>query len=349
MKDVISIIVPVYNTERYLAKCADTIMGQTYPALEIIFVNDGSSDNSPEMLKSYAAEDGRVKVITQNNQGLSAARNAGISAATGSYVMFVDSDDWIDKDTCESAIRFAKMSAADIVMWSYAREYQKDSYPVELFDGKDEVWHAEQAKDILRRLFGPIGKELACPQKVDSIVTVWGKLYRRELLTGELFENTWVIGSEDLLFNIPVFYKANTIAYIAKPMCHYQKENSRSLTHKYPPDLPERYAELQRRMQRFIDRKGLPQEYSEALENRCSLSIINFGLRLVEDNGKSQKSCMAELRRIRESKHYGAPLGKMPLCEFPIHWKFFFFCAKEKLYLPWLLLLRVMNHLRSRA
>ena len=349
MEDVISIIVPVYNTERYLAKCAGMIMSQTYQALEIIFVNDGSDDNSPEMLKSYAAEDGRVKVITQNNQGLSAARNAGISAATGSYVMFVDSDDWIDKDTCESAIRFAEMSAADIVMWSYAREYPKGSYPVELFDGKDEVWHAEQAKDILRRLFGPTGKELARPQKVDSIVTVWGKLYRRELLTGERFEDLWAIGSEDLLFNIPVFYKANTIAYVAKPMHHYQKENSRSLTHKYQADLSERYAELQRRMQVFIEQKGLPREYSEALQNRCSLSIIGLGIRLVEDHEKSQRSCLTELRRIRESEHYGKPLENLSLCEFSLHWKLFFFCVKKKLYLPWLVLLKVMNHLRSRA
>ena len=111
----VSIIVPVYNIEKYLAKCLDSLINQTLEDIEIICVNDGSTDNSAEILNEYAQKDCRIKIINQDNAGLSAARNTGINAANGEYIGYVDSDDWIDLNFYEKLYNAAKDTDADIV------------------------------------------------------------------------------------------------------------------------------------------------------------------------------------------------------------------------------------------
>lgn len=96
-----SIIIPIYNVEKYLPKCLDSLVNQTYPNVEIICINDGSTDNSLQILKNYAIKDNRIKVINQQNQGVSLSRNIGIDNATGEYILFVDADDWLELNTCE--------------------------------------------------------------------------------------------------------------------------------------------------------------------------------------------------------------------------------------------------------
>ena len=103
--DRISIVVPVYNTEAYLKACVESLLSQTHPDLELIFVDDGSTDDSFAVLDAYAKTDARVRVIRQTNAGASAARNAGIDAATGDYIGFVDSDDWVEPSYCEALLR----------------------------------------------------------------------------------------------------------------------------------------------------------------------------------------------------------------------------------------------------
>ncbi|WP_416145204.1 glycosyltransferase family 2 protein [Planococcus koreensis] len=116
MSETISVIVPVYNVQEYLPKCLDSVIGQTYENLEILLVNDGSTDESAEICDRYARMDGRIHVIHQENQGLAAARNAGLEAAAGMYIGFVDSDDWIDLDMYEFLYRLMHEYRADLAM-----------------------------------------------------------------------------------------------------------------------------------------------------------------------------------------------------------------------------------------
>lgn len=101
---LVSVIIPVYNVERYLAQCLDSVSHQTYQNLEIICVNDGSRDGSPDILRRYADEDARIQVIGKANGGVSRARNDALDCARGEYIMFVDSDDWGEPDACENAV-----------------------------------------------------------------------------------------------------------------------------------------------------------------------------------------------------------------------------------------------------
>lgn len=114
MEPKVSVIVPVYNVEPFLARCLDSIVGQTLREIEIVCVDDGSPDRSIDILNRYAAQDSRIRVISQENRGLGGARNRGFDAATGEYVLYVDSDDWIDPAYCERLYEAARQSGADI-------------------------------------------------------------------------------------------------------------------------------------------------------------------------------------------------------------------------------------------
>ena len=119
---LISIIVPIYNSEKYLKQCLDSLLQQSYTNIEIICIDDGSKDCSSEIVEEYMRYDNRVKLIKQENAGVSRTRNNGINYAQGEYIMFVDSDDWIDLNTCETALNSIIINDADTVMWSYVSE-----------------------------------------------------------------------------------------------------------------------------------------------------------------------------------------------------------------------------------
>ena len=118
---LISVIVPVYNVEKYLDNCVMSILDQDYQNIEIILINDGSTDNSLAICHSYVGKDKRVKLFSQKNQGLSAARNLGIQKANGEFVMFVDSDDYVEPSYCSAALSCQQKYDADIVFFDYKR------------------------------------------------------------------------------------------------------------------------------------------------------------------------------------------------------------------------------------
>ena len=115
----ISVIIPVYNTENYLKECLNSVINQTFKDIEIICVNDGSTDNSLSILEEYARTDSRIKIINQKNQGVSSSRNNGIKSARGEYIMFLDSDDLYKPDLCEKVVEKIDSQSPDIVMWGH--------------------------------------------------------------------------------------------------------------------------------------------------------------------------------------------------------------------------------------
>ena len=118
-KEVVSIVIPIYNVEAYLKQCLETIVNQTYPNLEIILVNDGSPDKSEEICKEFFKRDSRIRYVRQVNGGLSAARNTGIDLATGDYITFVDPDDWVTEDYVETLYTQLKKYEADVSIANY--------------------------------------------------------------------------------------------------------------------------------------------------------------------------------------------------------------------------------------
>ncbi|MCQ2479842.1 MAG: glycosyltransferase [Clostridia bacterium] len=325
----VSIVLPIYNVEKYLPQCLESVVNQSYKNLEIICVNDGSPDGSEEIVKSYAEKDSRMVLINQKNQGLSGARNTGINAATGEYIMFLDSDDWIDTDTCKTAVEQMEKENAQLVMWSYVREFPDTSIPKNIFDVPENetiVFENQSMENLHRRIAGLTGEELRSPENADSAVTAWGKLFKTAVIKENncLFTDTKIIGTEDALFNLEAFSYVKKAVFINKYFNHYRKDNGTSLTRSYKASLFNQWQELYTRMGRIIEEKNLPFEH--ALDNRIALSIIGIGLNeIICDSTAFEK--IKKLKSVITSPKYKKAYTALEKEYLPIHWKLFFtFC-----------------------
>ncbi len=327
----VSVIIPVYNVEKYLPKCLDSVLAQTYTELEIICVNDGSPDNSADVLADYAKKDGRIKIVNQENQGLSGARNTGIRYSTGDYTVFLDSDDWIDAETVEAAVNSAETNNSDVVMWGYVREFAEKSLEKKIFEG-DKTFDSKESRELHRRLAGLCGAELAIPENTDAIVTAWGKLYKTSIIKENSLEfiDTKIIGTEDLLFNIYYFALVKQASFIDKPFNHYRKDNETSLTRSYKSRLFSQWSELYRRIRAYINANKLGEDFNTALNNRICLSMIGLGLNEL-CNTASHTNRIENIRKILSSEQYVEAYKTLDLGYFPIHWKLFFLLCKKRL------------------
>ena len=184
-KPLLSIIVPVYNVERYLPKCMDSILAQTFTDFELILVDDGSPDNCPALCDAAAAKDARIRVIHQKNGGLSAARNAGLDAARGAWIGFVDSDDYIAPEMYEAMYHAVQSTGADLALCDYAEV--------------DEAGAPCQSMHIRLEKKNFTGRELLKNATDSMIQPAWNKLYRRDVFVqlrypeGKLNEDLFLI------------------------------------------------------------------------------------------------------------------------------------------------------------
>lgn len=326
---MISIIVPVYNVASFLSQCLDSLVNQTYRDLEIICVNDGSKDNSLKILEEYAARDSRIKIISRENRGIAASRNEALERAQGDWLMFVDSDDWVDVQTCQSAMDFASQYHADVVMWAYVREFKNQSQPKVILPTL-KVWDNNIA-EFHRLMIGPTNDELTSPDTLDAWGTVWGKLYRASYFkTNPIkFVDTKLIGTaEDALFNIAYMGRIQKAVYVPQPWYHYRK--GESFTTSYKPDLPDKWNRLYAEMQKEIDQQGLGLDFQKALDNRISIGIIGLGLNeLYAKTSLSKK--YKRLSTLIQSEDYRRSIQSFPLVKLPIHWKLFFGMAKYRI------------------
>ena len=186
---MLSIIVPVYNTENYLKKCIDSILAQTYTDFELILVDDGSNDQSSSICDGYASKDIRVRVIHKANGGVSSARNAGLDICQGEYVMFVDSDDWIESNFISSFF-LEGMDQADVIIGGYTELRT---------DGK--MIHSPRTERLKREEFGQRFEILYSNNFINA---PFSKLYKLSTIATKRFDQGVALG-EDFLFNLKVF------------------------------------------------------------------------------------------------------------------------------------------------
>lgn len=339
----VSIIVPVYNVAPYMRQCMDSLVDQTYRNLEIICVNDGSTDASGEILEQYAKADSRVLAIHTENAGVASARNTALSRATGEYVTFVDGDDWIDPAACEKAVLQAEAQRAELVMWPYLREFPDCSAPKVIFP-EQKSFDEAQCRALQRRMIGLWGVELAHPENADALCTVWGKLYRRQIIVQNdiRFTDLQRIGTyEDGLFNLHYLAHVKRAVYIPDYLSHYRKNTG--MTSKYRSRLAAQWETLFSDMRSYIEKERCGSDFEEALQNRISLSIIGLGL-----NALALPNCEAlrEIRRILSGKEYRTAVKTLPMRHFPLHWRVFFACCKLNFAGGVFLLLKCMETLK---
>lgn len=325
----VSIVIPVYNAEAFLEKCLNSITAQSYRNIEIICVNDGSSDGSLRILEAFAKADERFVVIDKKNEGVSEARNTGTRKATGQYLMYVDSDDWIEPETCEVAVSVAQEHGADVTLWDYLRDNGNTSKETHLFPEQEIVFSTkEELAGLHRRFVGLYEEELAHPERADSLAPCWGKLYRTELLKKEhvAFIDTKMIGNEDALFNLHALADIKKAVYIHECFYHYRKVLEGSFTTHYRRNLWDQWNVLFGYMKAFLDENKKDASYYEALNNRIALSIIGLGMNILRADKSVGK--YKELKKILHSETYRQAVRHLRLNWFPVHWKVFFLFAK---------------------
>jgi len=330
---LISVVVPVYNVEKYLHQCVDSLLNQTFRDIEIILVDDGATDSSPTICDEYAKEDNRVIVIHQKNGGLSDARNSGNDVARGKYLTYLDADDWFNINTCELVYAVAEKKQLDLVMWQMIKEYEDKTIIVDGSFGKDIFFEGEDIKKLHRRVAGPVADEMQKPQLIDSFLSAWGKLYRLDIIKDNdlKFVDTKIIGSEDILFNFQYFGLISNAFYLHKHLIHYRKDNLTSLTKTHGSTLFPRFLNLFSYLENEIKEKNFSKNYLKALNNRVCISMMNIGLSEVSPrNKKSSWDKIKALNSYLSEPRYSKSYQTLSLKHFPFHWKvFYLFCKLQ--------------------
>lgn len=216
----ISIIVPVYNAEKSLEKCLDSLINQTYRDLEIILVNDGSKDRSGEICDIFSQKDSRIKVINQRNQGVSITRNSGIMAATGEVIQFVDSDDWLELDCCDLAYKEYSKNKSNLIIWGYSNYIDSSTIIKHIYSDEEYVY---------------LNKGDFIYVKYNDLFNVpWNKLFSLSIIRDNniLFKEGLSLG-EDLLFNLDYIYNMNKegqLVVVNRCLYNYYEVNSNTLS-----------------------------------------------------------------------------------------------------------------------
>mgnify|MGYP002702625549 CR=1 FL=1 len=245
----ISVIVPVYKAEKYLHRCVDSLLAQTFTDFEVLLIDDGSPDRSGEICDGYAAGDNRVRVFHKKNGGVSSARQFGIDNARGEYSIHADPDDWVEPDMLEELYKVAKKDGtdADMVICDFYVNF-----------GKKQTYRKQEPSDLNNKV---IGRELF--QQLHG--SCWNKLVRRACYSENNIEFPERISfCEDVIFNVRLLQHAQCIRYVPRAFYHYeQTTNDNSIVHSYSMERYEEDCRLLKIVQTLpLDNRGL-QEASE--------------------------------------------------------------------------------------
>lgn len=298
--DLVSIIVPVYNVEQYLMRCVDSIRRQTYQNLEIILVDDGSPDRCPEMCDEIAAMDPRVKVVHKVNGGLGFARNSGLDVATGEYVTFIDSDDWISEDHIENLYRAAKDTGSDAAIGTHTAVTSAGEVRRRIIQIEPKVYEGAAVRDEI--VLPMIGTDPASQKDMVLSASSCMKLYRLDVIEKEKirFRSEREAVAEDMYFNVDFFCKAKR-AVVIDVAGYYYFENLESISRSYNPLRFDRTIRFYEVLKEQAEEYGLDKDVDFRIK-RTFLVKIRVLLRLIVTADLSPKAKYQEIRRIIRHK-----------------------------------------------
>lgn len=307
----VSVIVPVYNVQKYLKQCVYSILAQTFEDFELILIDDGSTDPSGAMCDELAKEDSRIVVFHKQNEGLGLTRKYGFEHCTGKYITFIDSDDYIASDYLEQLYRVAQDQNAELVVSGYKKTDDEGNV---LFDSTPEAesFKGDEIKNVLLpRMIGSL------PDRTDSIfIGMTGKLYLKEILESNpiVFYSEREIQSEDLAFQLgalPFFQSAEVIAYSG----YHYRTNPQSLSMKYRPGRFEEVKKVYFHTCKKMEELGLPKDTKYRIDKMLYVQLLTC---LVQEKPKisntSAGNCIKEIKAMISD-----PVVKESIKEYPIN------------------------------
>lgn len=329
---LVSIIMPVYNADKYLRDGVESLINQTYKNIEILLVNDGSTDSSADLCDEFARNDARIRVFHKENGGTHTARNLGIEQAKGDFLMFIDPDDWLDTDTVEQLVEAISDGDLDIVRFNYVREFLDHSSKKPNTLLTEEVMAGDNCKKVCRQAIGLIKEELASPENMNFLASVCFAAYKKSIVLENniRFVNIREIATfSDGLFNINFLMYAERFKFMDKCFYHYRKYNTSSATSNYRPDFLNRQLIMFSKLEAMVNTLNREEVY-EAFNNRIALSTMEMCLNALKSNlnfiGKYK-----EVRTVLSSTLHINSYKKLKLKYFPVKWKMYYFFVKHRM------------------
>ncbi|MCL6572222.1 MAG: glycosyltransferase [Bacillus sp. (in: Bacteria)] len=329
MLNKVSIVVPIYKVEKYIHKCVDSILNQTYSNLEIILVDDGSPDKCGEIIDEYLKKDNRIKVVHKENGGLSDARNIGVQSITGEYTLFVDSDDWIENKMIEEMIKISQCYKADVVQSAFYYAYE--DYLV--FDRRNDS--KEAFPEILDN--PTLMHELVVNQRVKNFA--WGKLYKSEIIKDIPFEKGVLF--EDVFWAHKIMHRVSTYVIIHQPLYYYY-QRSNSIVATYTPRNLDIIKGLKQR-HTFLE------EYYEDLLGESYKVILRTSLihyHLLFINRKKDKGGLYKKEIQSYIKNHGKELMKSVEDDQQLRYQLFLFRIHPSLNMLFLLIRKLLRMIK---
>lgn len=302
----VSIIVPVYNVERYIDRCINSILSQSLQQLELILVDDGSSDYCPEICDRYASLDARVKVVHQQNAGVSSARNMGLSLACGEYIGFVDADDYIDSDMFLKLYNAAKENDAPVACCNLNFIDERGN----VIYSKNEDPIMVNGEELFKRMFDT---------NAYLRMGVWNKIYRSDIIVNRSFECDKHM-AEDLLFLLKVVPQLKKVVYIREGLYYYFRQREGAATSKAYSSFERERVENTHFMAEYI-RKNYSQIYPQAAAYKCingDLTAINkmidAGIRDTQMIKIVKEDLSSELTTLKDSNISNLKMLQIYIC-----------------------------------
>ena len=313
----VSIIVPVFRVERYLKKCLDSLIGQTFKDIEIVLVDDGSDDHCPDICNSYAAADPRIIVIHKENGGVGAARNDGLAAASGSYVIFCDSDDWMERDGIERLYKKARTTDADIVIGDVYLVTETGKKLVRFYERNFSVTSSKGIEKLIKadiyRTYCPI------PPKEGPAFGYggpWNKLVRKSLLEKNFicFDTRLKGVFDDIIYTAYIMSKASKIVYYSIPVYNY-RILANSITHTYKENVLDMNRTIFDTWNEFFASLGNPVSLQKPFY-ACVMRRIDEAMALYfinSDNPKDKRTLKQELDMLAKEEPYRTAVRNVDL------------------------------------
>lgn len=310
----LSVIVPVYKSEKYLKRCVDSILCQTYSDLEVILVDDGSPDACPQICDSYQEKDARVVVLHQKNAGVSAARNAGLDHASGAYITFVDSDDYIEPNMYSSMMQTAQKYSCDVVLCDCIKEFpdHKELYTHDIRSGFYDK----------NQLIDEYYPHLLIMENVEYPATIsnWLLVFRNDKKFSNIRYIEGIRYSEDWLFGACLMYQASSFYYMKGESFYHYCMHEQSATHKYVPDKWNDYETLYKKM---CDYFGNCKDYdfSEQLDKVLLFLTYNAVGEILFTQEFKMRQNVNRAKKILSKKYVRSMFSRIKIHALQISWK----------------------------
>lgn len=345
MNSKVSIILPIYNIkEEYLVKCTKSLMNQTEKNIEIILVDDGSSNNAYEICQRLAAEDDRIKVIRQKNSGVSVARNRGFEESSGEYICFVDPDDWVAENYVEKLLDNIISTDSDIAVCDCVVCYKNHQTENHFLNDNEEVLEGVEKNKLLYQLVGKTICSYYPPEVAGGVP--WGKIFKRSFIENN--QLSFIPGMTRMQDNVYCLYAieaAEKISHISDCLYFYRKEVG-SACFKFNPNIINCFEKYFDEALRFLHKYDKEQIMFKALEMKELTSFNSFLTQFFfhKENKKKYSAVKAELKELINNKRYSIALTHIDYSLLNKQEKIFVFALKNR----FIALLYVMVKLRSK-